>query len=173
MNDARTDRADRHGPGTEEVLAVLDRDLSRSERLRYLAVGLASFVVTAVTGSLWATETSLPLRTHLAFGGIVVLGAAWMAMVTYVLTRRRPLYAADRVLATGLALGVTSVVGIATTVLAWSRGGVLTGVGAGAVATALVTAGAIVHLGARRKRDALLDRRRRLAAAPSPEVDEG
>jgi hypothetical protein len=173
MNDARIDRADPDGPDIGEVLAILDRHLSRSERLRYLAVGLASFVVTAVTGSLWATETSLPLRTHLAFGGIVGLGTAWMAVVTYVLTRRRPLYAADRVLATGLAVGATSIVGIATTVLAGIRGGVLAGVCVGAVAMALVAAGAVLHLSTRRKRDALLDRRRRLAAAPSAEVDEG
>lgn len=62
--------------------------------------------MTAVTGSLWATEASLPLRTHIAFAGIVVIGAAWMGVAVYVLTRRRPLYAADRVLATGLAPGV-------------------------------------------------------------------
>lgn len=124
MNDAGTDRSAHGGPGgsPEEVLAVLDRELSRSDRLRYLTVGLASLVVTAVTGSLWVTEPSLPLRTHLAFAGIVVLGTAWMVIAVYVLTRRRPLYAADRVLATGMAVVAIATGGIGTIVLVGSAG---------------------------------------------------
>jgi hypothetical protein len=165
MNDARTDRPATGGPGrsTDEVLAVLDRELSRSDRFRYLTVGLASLAVTAVTGSLWATEPSLPLRTHLAFAGIVVIGTAWMAVAAFVLTRRRPLYAMDRVLATGLAVVATSFVGVATTVLAGLRGGTLPGLTAGAVTAVFVAASAALHVGARRRRDALLARRRTLA----------
>lgn len=171
MNDPRTDRSAHDGPGpsTDEVRAVLDRELSWSDRLRYLAVGLASLVVTAVSGLLWATEPSLPLRTHLAFAGIVLLGVAWMAIVVYVLTRRRPLYAADRVLATGMAVVATSAVGIATTVLAGIRGGVLGGLTAGALATAFVVTSAVLHFAARRRRSALLARRRELARRQSLE----
>jgi hypothetical protein len=165
MNDARTDRSAHDGPGrsTDEVLAILDRELSRTDRLRYLTVGLASLVVTAVTGSLWATEPSLPFRTHLAFAGIIVIGTGWMAVAAYLLTRRRPLYAADRVLATGLAVVATSAGGLATTALAGIRGGVLPALTAGAVTTAFVATSAVLHLGARRRRDALLARRRGLA----------
>lgn len=167
MNDARADRSAHDGPegSADEVLAVLDSELSRSDRLRYLTVGLASFVVTAVTGTLWATEASLPLRTHLAFAGIIVLGTAWMAVAFYVLTRRRPLYAADRVLATGLAVTATSVVGIAATVLAGVRGGVLPALTAGAATMVVVVTAAALHLGARRRRASLLARRRELNGA--------
>lgn len=167
MNDARPDHPAHDGAGrsTDEVLAVLDHELSRSDRLRYLTVGLASFVVTALTSSLWATEAALPLRTHLAFAGIVVLGIAWMTVAAYVLTRRRPLYAADRVLATGLAVVATSTVGIATIVLAGVRGGVLPGLTAGVMTTVFVTTATVLHLGARRRRDALLARRRGLTGA--------
>jgi len=48
-------------------------------------------VVTAVADSLWATQPALPLRTHLAFAGIVVLGTAWEVVTGYVLIRRRRL----------------------------------------------------------------------------------
>lgn len=166
MNDAPNDSA-HDGPGrsTDDVLADLDGELSRSDRLRYLTVGLASLVVTAVTGSLWATEASLPPRTHLAFAGIVLLGIAWMVVAAYVLTRRQPLYAADRVLATGISVIATSAVGIATTVLAGVRGGVLPGLTAGAVSAVFVATAVVLHLGARRRRDALLTRRRDLAGA--------
>lgn len=168
MNDPRTDRSAHDGAGrsTDDVLAVLDRQLSRSERLRYLTVGLASFAVTAVTGSLWATEASLPLRTHLAFAGIVVLGIAWMAVTFYMLTRRRPLYAADRVLATGLAAIATSLVGIATTILAGVRGGALAALAAGVASATFVVVAAVLHLSARRRRASLLARRRELTGAP-------
>lgn len=162
MNDAGNDTLAHGGPGRspDEVLAVLDHELSRSARVRYLAVGLASMVVTGATGSLWATEASLPLRTHLAFGGIVALGIAWMAVAVFVLTRRRPLYATDRVLATGTALIATSVVGIATTVLAAARGGVVPGLTAGTVGTVFVAGSVVLHLAARRWRSALLARLR-------------
>lgn len=165
MNDAHTEPSANDGPGhnTDGLPALLDRELSRSDRLRYLTVGLASLVVTAVTGALWATEPSLPLRTHLAFAGIVILGTTWMAVAGYVLTRRRPLYAADRVLATGLAVLATSAVGIATTVMAVVRGGALPGLIAGAVHLVLVVASVVLHVRARRRRDALLARRTRLA----------
>ncbi|MEX0705848.1 MAG: hypothetical protein WD041_04450 [Nitriliruptoraceae bacterium] len=165
MNHPRTDGSAHDAPGCslEEVPAVLDRELSWSGRLRYLTVGLASLVVTAVTGSLWATEPSLPLRTHLAFAGIVVLGTAWMGVAVHVLTRRRPLYAADRVLATGLAVVATSTAAITTTVLVGVRGGAVPGLIAGVVNTAMVAAAAVLHLRARRHRDALLARRDRLA----------
>ncbi|MEX1005419.1 MAG: transmembrane transport protein [Acidimicrobiia bacterium] len=164
MDDSRTNRSTHDGPGrsTDEVLAVLDRELSWSDRLRYLAVGLAGLVVAAISASLWATEPALPLRTRLAFAGIVLLGVAWMALAAYVLTRRRPLYGTDRVLATGLAVVATSLVGIATTVIAGIRGGVLPGLIAGAVTTAFVVTSAVLHLAARRRRDALLARRREL-----------
>ena len=164
MTTSGTDHHTGGGPGRgpEEVLVVLDRELSRSARLRYLLVGLVSLVVTGVTGSLWATEPSLPLRTHVAFGGIVVLGMAWMGVAAFVLTRRRPLYATDRVLATGTALVATSAVAAVTTVLAATRGGVLPALTAGTVGAVFVAASVVLHLGARRRRRALLARRRAL-----------
>lgn len=170
MTDPRTDRSapDQPGRSVEEVLAVLDRELSWSDRLRYLAVGFAGLVVTAVSGSLWATEPSLPLRTRLAFAGFVLLGVAWMAVAGYVLTRRRPLYGADRVLATGLAVVASSVVGIAATVLAGLRGGSQPSLIAGTVAAAFIATSAVLHHGARRRRDALLARRRELAGRHNP-----
>lgn len=150
------------GPSPASVLAALDAELSRRDRLRYVLVLLASLAVSSLVGTLWATEPGLPLRTHLAFGGLVTLGAGWTAVTGYVLSRRRPLYAADRVLATGMAVVATVVVGAASTTVALLRAGAITGVTVGAVAAALAGAAIVLHRRARTWRRTLLDRRREL-----------
>jgi hypothetical protein len=58
-----------------------------------------SLMMAAAIGSLWATEPSLPPRTHVAFGFIVRAALAWGIFSAWVLTRRRVLFGADRVLA--------------------------------------------------------------------------
>lgn len=152
-----------------EVLTALDTELSGRDRIRYVLVLLASLAVTSVVGTLWATEPGLPLRTHLAFGGLVTLGVAWMAVTGYVLSRRRPLYAADRVLATGMAVVATVVVGVASTIVAVLRAGAITGVTVGAVTATLAGAAIVLHRRARTWRRALLDRRRELERQSQPE----
>ena len=43
-------------------------------RLGYVALLLVSSAMTAVIVSLWLTEAYLPLRTHLAFGAMSLIG---------------------------------------------------------------------------------------------------
>jgi hypothetical protein len=163
MTDHTSDHR-RPAPGRSpaSVLAALDTELSRRDRLRYVLVLLASLTVSSLVGTLWATEPGLPLRTHLAFGGLVTLGVGWMAVTGYVLSRRRPLYAADRVLATGMAVVATVVVGTASTTVAVLRAGAITGVTVGAVTATLAGAAIVLHRRARTWRSTLLDRRREL-----------
>lgn len=165
-NDDRFDVRHAHpsppGRRTDEVLALLDAELSRRARLGYLAVMLAGLVVTGLVAALWATEPGLPLRTHLSFAGIVLLGTGWVAVAGYVLTRRRPLYAADRVLATGMAVTATSAGGVGVTVVAGLRGGALAAATAAVPAAMLLGIAAVLHVRARARRRALLARRREL-----------
>lgn len=166
MTDHTSDhRGPAPGRSPAGVLAALDGELARRDRIRYVLVLLASLTVTSLVGTLWATEPDLPLRTHLAFGGLVTLGLGWMAVTGYVLSRRRPLYAADRVLATGMAVVATSVVGAGSTTIAVLRAGALTSVTVGAAATTLAGAAVVLHLRARAWRRTLLDRRRELEHA--------
>lgn len=163
MTDHTSDhRSPAPGRSPAGVLAALDTELSRRDRIRYVLVLLASLTVTGLVGTLWATEPELPLRTHLAFGGLVTLGVAWMAVTGYVLSRRRPLYATDRVLATGMAVTATVLVGAASTTVAVLRAGALTSVTVGAVSATLAGAAIILHVRARAWRRRLLERRREL-----------
>lgn len=147
------------------ALAALQAELARGQRLRALAMLLSALLVTGPLASLWATEPTLPLRTHLAFGGLVTIGVAWIALGGYLLAVRRPLYAEDRVLATGLAVGATTATGVASIVIAGLRGTALA-VGAASMTSALLLAVATaLHVQARRRRSALLRRRRELEAA--------
>lgn len=158
--------SDRRGPAPgrtpAEVLAALDTERSRRDRSRYVLVLLASLTVTSLVGTLWATEPGLPLRTQLAFGGLVTLGAGWMAVTGYVLSRRRPLYAIDRVLATGMAVIASVLVGAASTAVAALRAGGLTSVTVAAVAATLAGTAIVLHARARAWRRRLLERRREL-----------
>lgn len=163
MTDQTSDqRGPAPGRSPDEVLAALETELSRRARVRYVLVLLASLTVTSLVGTLWATEPGLPLRTHLAFGGLVTLGVGWMAVTGYVLSRRRPLYAADRVLATGMAVTATVLVGAASTAVALVRAGALTSVTVATVAVTFAGAAVVLHVRARAWRRSLLQQRREL-----------
>jgi hypothetical protein len=74
-----------------------------------VALLLVSTGMTAVIASLWLTETFLPLRAQLAFGVMCLIGGSWSALAIWALSRRRPLFARDRVIAGGMAVTFTSV----------------------------------------------------------------
>jgi hypothetical protein len=77
-------------------------------RLRYVALLLVSITMTLVVASLWLTEPSLPRRTQVAFGVLTLIGLSWIALATWVLSARRPLFARDRVIAGRMAVAFTS-----------------------------------------------------------------
>jgi len=87
----------------EDVQKLLARELSLGARLGHTALLVIAGSVAALTAELWLTEPSLPLRTHVTFGAIVVIGASWMAYAWWVLTNRRVLLANQRVIASWLA----------------------------------------------------------------------
>ncbi|MFF7216131.1 transmembrane transport protein [Streptomyces sp. NPDC008238] len=140
-----------------ELERALAAEASLGSRMRHVAVGLAGASAAALVALLWATEPDpLPARTRAAFAALIAVGLAWAAFAGWVLSRRRPLFARDRVLGAWLALLVTVVTGVAGTALAAARvtaAGTLATASTGAV---LVAAAALVLVRAQRRRRELL-----------------
>ncbi|MFE7123647.1 transmembrane transport protein [Streptomyces sp. NPDC057617] len=110
----------RHVPaGLERVLAA---EVSLPSRMRHLAVGLAGLCGAGLITVLWATEPeTLPVRTQAAFGSLITVGLAWAAFAAWALSRRRPLFAQDRVVGACLALAATATTTAAGVALAAVR----------------------------------------------------
>ncbi|MGW4890798.1 transmembrane transport protein [Kitasatospora sp. NPDC004240] len=153
------------GPERDRVPAALPAALERAlaaetslpARLRHLGVGLAGGCGATLLAVLWATEPEpLPARTRAAFAGLIAVGLAWAAFAAWALTRRRPLYARDRVLAAGLALAAATAGGAAATALAAARAGAAAAVTTALVLAVPVTVAVLLLARARARRRALL-----------------
>jgi len=83
-------------------------ELSVKARLGYVALLLVSSAMTVGLLSLWLTEAFLPLRTHLAFGAMSLIGVSWAALSIWALTTRRMLFARDRVIAGRMSVAFTA-----------------------------------------------------------------
>jgi hypothetical protein len=148
----------------DDLLARLEAPLSLRRRLGYLAVGLAGLGGAVLIGTLAATEPGLPAATAAAFALLVLVGLGWAGFAGWALTRRTPLYAADRVLAGWIALAAWLVGGAGVAAIASFRGGLPW---PAALVVAALGAAAAAHLvSARRRRAALLARRQELARRP-------
>jgi hypothetical protein len=144
----------------EDMIERLSGRLSLRRRIGTVAAMLGGLTMAAVVGLLWATEPGLPAHTRVAFGGIVLAGLAWGAYGIWVLTRRMPLLALDRVIAAWLGLAATFLLAgyVAVVATVQDRGGP-----AGVVVAVVLAAVAVVNLvRARAHRAALLRRRREL-----------
>ncbi|MCM4079940.1 hypothetical protein [Paractinoplanes hotanensis] len=102
----------------EDLLGRLDARLSFRRRIAYAAVAFAGLAGSALIGVLWATEPHLPPRTQVAFGVLVVIGAAWAVFGGWAVTRRMPLFARDRVVAGWLGLAAWTVFAVGAAVVA-------------------------------------------------------
>jgi hypothetical protein len=72
-------------------------ELTSPRRWFYRAILLAASVMTAAIVSLWATEPRpLPTRLHVAFAAMSAIGAGWIAVLVWVLSRRNCPTAVDR-----------------------------------------------------------------------------
>lgn len=97
--------------------------LSWQQRARYLALLLGSIAVGIVLIALLATEPDLPAHTFAAFSGMALMAAGWVALATWVLTRRRPLYSRDRVVAGRMAVSFSGLFTAGASVVAVVGGG--------------------------------------------------
>ena len=91
-------------PAAEEVRKSLAGELSTRSRLLYTLLLLVDLTMAAALGSLWLTEPSLPARTQIAFGLLLVFVLTWSGLLLWTLTRRKVLLARHRVLAGRLAV---------------------------------------------------------------------
>jgi hypothetical protein len=144
----------------EQMINQLSGRLSLRRRVAIVVAMLGGLTVASVVGLLWATEPALPGRTRVAFGALVVVGLAWAGYGVWVLTRRTPLYALDRVIAAWLALTATSLLAGTVAVVAILRHRAEP-VAAGTALGLLVVAVANL-VRARARRAALLRRKREL-----------
>jgi hypothetical protein len=101
----------------EDMQKQMARELSLPARLGHTALLVVSASVSALTASLWLTEPSLPLRTHIAFGAIVTIGLAWTGFAWWVLANRRVMLANQSVIATRMALAFTALFLIGAVIL--------------------------------------------------------
>lgn len=143
---------------TAAVRRLADKELSVPSRLRYVGLLLAALGMTVVVASLWATEPSLPLRTHIAFGVMTVIGLSWSAFSVWVLTNSRVLFARERVVAGRMAVTFATVftAGAAATSAATGAVAALAAAGTGVV---MLFVAVIVLRGARHASARLLARR--------------
>lgn len=146
-----------------EMIERLEPALSRARRVRAVTLLLSGLSGTAFVTALWAGEPGpLPGRTRVMFALLAVICLAWAGYGGWLLLRRVPLFATDRVIAAWIALAASLATTAALAVPAVRRGTGLApvlAIGGLFVAAALVLA---VHAHARRA--ALLRRARELTA---------
>ncbi|MFI7632731.1 hypothetical protein [Nonomuraea sp. NPDC049400] len=144
-----------------EMIERLEPSLSPWRRVRAVAALLAGLAGAVFVAALWGSEPGpLPGRTHLAFALFTVFCLAWAGYGGWLLTRRVPLFATDRVIAAWIGLAASVATTGVVAAVAAQRGtglGLALGVGGLFVAVALVLA-----VRAHARRSALLRRMREL-----------
>ncbi|MEU6728865.1 hypothetical protein ABZ917_34595 [Nonomuraea wenchangensis] len=141
----------------QDVIEHLAPVLSLRVRIRAVTTLLAGVAGAVFVGTLWWSEPGpLPGRTHLAFALFTVFCLAWAAYGGWLLTRRVPLFATDRVIAAWIGLAASLATTALVTVVAVQRG---TGAGpALAVGGLFVAVALALALRAHARRAALLRR---------------
>ncbi|MFI6297960.1 hypothetical protein ACIBEJ_40660 [Nonomuraea sp. NPDC050790] len=144
----------------DDIIAKLSPVLSPWRRFGGLAALLAGLGGAVALGSLWLTEPGqLPDRLHLGFALLLALCLAWAGYGGWVLTRRAPMFALDRVVAGWLSVAASAMTAVLLAVLAALRDTpVLFAVG-----PLLVAVAGVVTFLAHRRRDALLRRKAELS----------
>lgn len=145
-----------------EMQRLIAGELSLPARLGHTALLLVALAMTAVIGSLWLTEPSLPVRTQAAFAVMGAIGLSWVAYAAWVLTRRRVLLAGHRIIAARMAVAFTTIFAAGSLALGlWSTAG-NAAYGAAATGAVMLAAAIAMLLSARRRFAALMQRRREL-----------
>ena len=147
-------------PSVEEMQRRMSTELSVRSRVAHTALLLVSLFVTVAIGSLWLTEPSLPVRTHVSFAVIVAIGLSWVVFAWWVLTRRQVLLAGHQVIAARMAVAFCAVF-VAGALAMGGRAGYAA---AGTGVVLLVVAIAML-ISARRRFHELIERRRALEAS--------
>ncbi|MEU4579818.1 hypothetical protein [Nonomuraea sp. NPDC023979] len=150
-------------PTAQEMIDRLAGPLSPWSRVRAVVALVAGLAGAAFVGALWSSEEALPGRTHLAFALFQAFCLAWAAYGGWLVTRRVPLFATDRVIAAWLAV----VASAATTALVAAF--TTPPLPALAVGGAFLAAALLLAVRAHTRRAALLRRKHLLERRPAPD----
>lgn len=149
----------------DQIRKLVHKETSMRSRLIQTSFLLLNLTALTLLCSLWWTEPALPARTHAAFAVLALIVLGWVLFFGWVLTRRRPLYGLDRVIAARMALGFTTLSLVGTTAVAATRGSTPAVIAAALSGTLLVACAAAMYARARSTRRELLRRRDELAMA--------
>ncbi|WFE33343.1 hypothetical protein [Micromonospora sp. WMMD975] len=140
----------------------LMRGLSLPRRVGLLVAGLGGLAAAVTIGLLLATEPGeLPLRTRIAFVAMIGIGMAWAGFAGWALARR-PLFAADRVIAAWLAVTFSALLTVGMVTIAVVRAGPAGVLTVGGLGVSLTVVASMLLVRARAYRRALLTRRHEL-----------
>ncbi|MEM8874196.1 MAG: transmembrane transport protein [Planctomycetota bacterium] len=140
-----------------DVLNGLGNTLSLRRRLVYTAILCVTTLAATGLTLLWATEPDrLPARTQAAFAMLIAINLGWSGLSVWVLTRREPLFASDRVTAGSMGLAFAMVFTAVATPIGFTTRGVAAGLAAGLAGLVLCLMGGGVLISAVRRRSALL-----------------
>ncbi|MGN9783722.1 hypothetical protein ACTMTF_19970 [Nonomuraea sp. ZG12] len=153
--------SDEPGLSAEDMIGRLDGALSPWRRAGGVVALIAGAAGAIFVALLWATEPGpLPGHTQVAFALLAGFCLAWAGYGGWVIRRRAPLFALDRVIAGWLAVAVSTVTTVLIVVVAVGRdAGVIPAVVGGAT---FIVVSAVVTVRAHVVRAALLRRRREL-----------
>jgi hypothetical protein len=146
--------------GPEVIRQAMHKELSTAARVGYILLLLVGIGGALLIGSLWLTEPRpFPLRTHLAFGMLMAVNLSWAALSTWVLSRRKVLYAQHKVIGGWMAIVFCAAFLLLGMGIAYQRGNTnaLLVIMLGGVAQLVVASALLVR--ARRQRSELLARR--------------
>ncbi|GII55947.1 hypothetical protein Pth03_43360 [Planotetraspora thailandica] len=145
----------------QEMIDRLEPSLSLKRRVRAVAALLAGLAGAVFVSALWWSEPDpLPGRTQLVFALLTVCCLAWAGYGGWLLTRRVPLFATDRVIAAWMGLAASAATTTALAAVAVQRGTGL--VPALAVGGLFVAVALVLAVRAHARRRALLRRVREL-----------
>jgi hypothetical protein len=149
---------------TERIRHLVDVELSKRGRIGHIALLMCASAMTVGLVMLWATETGLPLRTHVAFALMVAIGGAWTAYAAWVLTTRSVLLARHRIVAAWMGVIFSSAFTVLFAIVGYTGNFGAMPYAAAGVELVLVAAAIVMLVRARRRFAALVARRDALSA---------
>jgi hypothetical protein len=149
-------------PSVAEMQRLISAELSLRARLGYSILLLVAAFTSVALASLWLTEPSLPLRTHVAFAAMVVIGLSWVGYAVWVLTRRRVLLAGHRIIAARMAVTFSAIFSFGFAALGFWGPNARAGYAAAITGLLMLSVAVMMLRSARRRYDELMQRRRAL-----------
>jgi hypothetical protein len=105
----------------DDLLALVDTELSAGSRLVLVSLLVASAMATVAVGIKGLTTPALPLAGRIEFAMISALGVLSIVLGLRTLSRRGALLARQRVIAGRIAVASAAIVVLASSLIAWAK----------------------------------------------------